>query len=210
MGNRVLILIGGGGHSAVVCDAANASGWSVVGFLDDDPNAALDPGSGPIRHAGPILVGAGASDTPWICALGDLPTRARILGSLGDSASATVLHPRAIVSDGASIGAGVFVGPGAIVNTRAAIGDHAILNSGCIVEHDASIGRNTHIAPGAVLGGSVAIGAGTLVGANATVLPGRSIGAGVRVGAGAVVTRDVPDGATVVGAPARVIDSQGR
>ncbi|HZQ06973.1 MAG TPA: acyltransferase [Anaerolineae bacterium] len=46
---------------------------------------------------------------------------------------------------------------------------------------------------------------GAKIGANATLLPGVSIGENALVGAGAVVTRDVPDGAVVVGNPARVI-----
>lgn len=43
------------------------------------------------------------------------------------------------------------------------------------------------------------------IGANATLLPGVVIGRGALVGAGAVVVRDVPDGAVVVGNPARII-----
>lgn len=42
------------------------------------------------------------------------------------------------------------------------------------------------------------------IGSNATILPGLTIGEGALVGAGAVVTKDVPDGATVVGNPARI------
>ena len=44
------------------------------------------------------------------------------------------------------------------------------------------------------------------IGANTIILPGcRSIGIGAVVGAGAIVTKDVPDFAVVVGAPARII-----
>ena len=50
-------------------------------------------------------------------------------------------------------------------------------------------------------------GAGARIGANATILPGVEVGRTALVGAGAVVTRDVPEGAVVVGNPARVIGS---
>jgi acetyltransferase-like isoleucine patch superfamily enzyme len=43
------------------------------------------------------------------------------------------------------------------------------------------------------------------IGANVTILPGVVIGASALVGAGAVVIRDVPEGAVVVGNPARII-----
>lgn len=49
------------------------------------------------------------------------------------------------------------------------------------------------------------IGEGSWIGANAVILPGVKIGKGAVVGAAAVVTKDVPDFAVVVGAPAKVI-----
>jgi acetyltransferase-like isoleucine patch superfamily enzyme len=45
--------------------------------------------------------------------------------------------------------------------------------------------------------------AGASIGTSATILGGVTIGKGAMVGAGSVVTKDVPDGATVAGNPAR-------
>ncbi len=53
----------------------------------------------------------------------------------------------------------------------------------------------------------VVIGDDVSIGIGAMVLKGVHIGAGARIGAGAVVTRDVPPGATVMGNPARIVDS---
>jgi len=44
---------------------------------------------------------------------------------------------------------------------------------------------------------------GARIGANAVILPGVVVGEGAVVGAGSVVTRDVGDGETVAGNPAR-------
>jgi len=46
---------------------------------------------------------------------------------------------------------------------------------------------------------------GSSIGGGAVILPGLTIGAGAMIGAGAVVTKSVPDGAVVVGNPARMV-----
>ena len=46
---------------------------------------------------------------------------------------------------------------------------------------------------------------GASIGSGAVIMCGVTIGARAMIGAGAVVTRDVPDGATVAGVPARLV-----
>jgi len=53
----------------------------------------------------------------------------------------------------------------------------------------------------------VVIRRGTYIGANVTILQGVEVGESAVVGAGAVVTRSVPAGTTVVGVPAKPLES---
>jgi acetyltransferase-like isoleucine patch superfamily enzyme len=55
------------------------------------------------------------------------------------------------------------------------------------------------------LAGTVACGEDVFIGTGAVIIPGIHIGARAIVGAGATVIRDVPDGVTVVGCPARPV-----
>jgi serine O-acetyltransferase len=74
--------------------------------------------------------------------------------------------------------------------------------SNVFIEHQVTIGAEKQQAP--VIGDNIFIGAG------AKILGSVRIGNDVKVGANAVVTKDVPDGATVVGIPARVIKLYGK
>lgn len=85
-----------------------------------------------------------------------------------------------------------------IVNPKARIGKNCIIHGNCCI---GSTGGYPDDSP--VIGDNVDIGQG------AQILGGIRIADGVRVGAGAVVVKDVlTPGVTVVGVPARTIDSQ--
>ncbi|MGQ0627384.1 MAG: acetyltransferase [Phycisphaerales bacterium] len=220
--DRSIILIGGGGHGAVVAEAASLAGMAVVGFLDDNPQATLatlefrlpHPFPAP-KYLGPMAEFRPLTRCDWIIAVGEIPIRRRIIEALtreGRMAAtdpmggpASVLHPAASVSPTATIRPGTLIAPLAVVHSRARVGPHAIVNSGAIVEHDCELHENVHLAPGAVLGGGVEVGADSLVGLGSRVLPGLRVGRGCTIGAGAVVTRDVADGMTVAGVPARAV-----
>lgn len=83
---------------------------------------------------------------------------------------------------------------------------------GVFVHPDAVIGRNCTLRQGVTIGnrypdGPVpVIGDDVEFGAYAQVLGGVRIGNGCRIGALSVVLCDVPDGATAIGVPARVVE----
>lgn len=104
------------------------------------------------------------------------------------------------------------------------LGAGAFLNFNCVILDvvEVAIGERTQIGPGVQIlaadhprdpvgrasglefGRPVRIGRNVWIGAGAIILPGVKIGDDALVGAGSVVTRDVPDGATAFGNPARV------
>jgi acetyltransferase-like isoleucine patch superfamily enzyme len=76
-----------------------------------------------------------------------------------------------------------------------------------ILSHDESMAYSGR-GPERVL--ETRVGPGAFIGVHCVILPGVTVGARAIVGAGSVVTEDVPDGATVVGVPAKPIASQSR
>jgi serine O-acetyltransferase len=99
--------------------------------------------------------------------------------------------------------------PGAKIGRRFFI-DHG---AGVVIGETAVIGDDVTLYHGVTLGGTSwrkgkrhpTLGDGVLVGAGAKILGPVTIGNAVRVGANSVVIEDVPDGATVIGIPGRVV-----
>ncbi|WP_306253854.1 acyl-ACP--UDP-N-acetylglucosamine O-acyltransferase [Parvularcula sp. IMCC14364] len=64
----------------------------------------------------------------------------------------TVIHPTAIIEDGASLGTGVRVGPFCHIGSKAVLEDDVILKSHVVIDGNTIIGERTNIAPFASLG----------------------------------------------------------
>jgi sugar O-acyltransferase (sialic acid O-acetyltransferase NeuD family) len=203
-----VLVVGAGGHGQVVVDilqAQRAAGGDVdiIGYVDDDTTLHGMTRLG-VPVMGPIAAIATLHHDRVIVAVGDNVHRARLHDRIDRATQrfAIACHPTAVIGSDSTIGTGSMVCARAVVGCASSIGTGVILNTACTVDHHAQIGNFVHIAPGVHLGGEVSVGDGALVGLGAVVLPGLSIGARAIVGAGAVVTRDVPEGATVVGVPA--------
>jgi UDP-3-O-[3-hydroxymyristoyl] glucosamine N-acyltransferase len=98
---------------------------------------------------------------------------------------------------------------------RGTLGD-TILRQGARVDnqvhiaHNVVVGRHAAVIANAMIGGSTVIGDGAWIAPSACVRDRLSIGANATVGLGAVVVKDVPEGVTVIGTPARPADEYKR
>jgi sugar O-acyltransferase (sialic acid O-acetyltransferase NeuD family) len=201
-----LIIIGTGGHSRVIADAAMNSGFNLTGFLDlnykgqDEKILGCD-----------VLGGLSFLDTCdtnlilLVIAVGDNNRRSNLSLKLKDKGFSiqTVIHPTAIVSKYCTIGEGCFINAGTIVNAGVVVDDGCILNTGVIVDHECKIGRYCHLAPGVKIAGRTTIDNYSFIGIGATLIESIKIGANVTIGAGSVVINDINSNTTVMGVPAK-------
>jgi sugar O-acyltransferase (sialic acid O-acetyltransferase NeuD family) len=204
------IIVGAGGHGRVVLDILRQEGlWSVVGFLDSNPDLHGSAVDG-VEVLGPLQMLAGLHHggvRHAVVAIGDNDTRASFAAHI-EARGVTLInaiHPSAQVAATAIMGRGVVIAAGVVVCAHCHIGDGVILNTGCIVDHESRIGASCHVCPGARLAGRVDVDETAFVGIGATIVQRIRIGRSAIVGAGAVVLRDVAAGETVVGVPARAI-----
>jgi len=103
------------------------------------------------------------------------------------------------------LGVGNYVQENVIIQADAQIGDNSSIHIGALVSHESIIGNSVFIAHAVSISGKVEVGDGTFIGTNATIIPRLKIGKWCTIGAGSVVINDVPDYATVVGNPAKII-----
>jgi acetyltransferase-like isoleucine patch superfamily enzyme len=110
---------------------------------------------------------------------------------------------------GLTIGEGTYVGPRAVFGAGGGItiGRRVLFGSSVhlLAENHEFRDPSTPIHAQGVTRAGITIGDDAWIGDGAIVLDGVTVGRGAVIGAGSVVTRSVPDGAVVVGNPARQI-----
>jgi serine O-acetyltransferase len=107
---------------------------------------------------------------------------------------------------------GIEIHPGAQIGHRFFI-DHGM---GVVIGETTIIGDDVTIYQGVTLGGTgketgkrhPTLGNGVVVGVNASVLGAITLGDNSKVGGGAVAVKDIPEGATVVGIPGKIVGAK--
>jgi serine O-acetyltransferase len=119
----------------------------------------------------------------------------RFTSHIGRWLTGIELHP------GAKIGSCVFIdhGMGVVIGETAEVGDGCTIYQG-VTLGGTSLYRGTKRHP--------TLGDGVVVGAGAKILGGFTVGEGARIGSNAVVVKEVPPGATVVGVPGRIVETE--
>lgn len=128
-------------------------------------------------------------------------------------------YPGLVNLYGCKLGKGVFVGPFVEIQKGVTVGEKSRISSHSFICEGVEIGKEVFVAHGVMFINDkftsskktgkgwilkkTVVEDGVRIGSNATILPVR-IGKKAIIGAGAVVTKNVPQGKTVIGNPARI------
>lgn len=148
-------IIGAGGHAKVIAETIGLiDSLQVVGFIDDkiakgSPVHKELPVLGSVNEISEIITQCDA----FVIGIGNNEIRKQIADQWsGKIVFETIIHPRAVVSESASIGAGTVVLAGAIISSQVKIGNQCIVNANVVVDHDSKIGESVHLSIGTLIG----------------------------------------------------------
>ena len=204
-----IVIYGAGGlgrETALMIQQMNEveKSWRLVGFFDDGI------AKGTMVSGIPVMGGLSELnrlDQPYglALAIADPLTRRRIVESVDNGLLSfpVLAHPTALMgSESNFFGRGTIIMAGCILTTNVVLGEFTIINLASTIGHDVRIGSFCSVMPGSHISGNVEIGEESLIGTGSSILQNITIGKGSKVGAGAVVTKDFPEGGTLVGVPA--------
>jgi len=111
---------------------------------------------------------------------------------------------RVVIGDDVEIGANSQIAKGALSNTI--IGNGCKINGLCVIAHNCILGKNVWISFNTTLAGSVRIDDNVTIFSKVMVRDQCFIGQGATIGMGTVVTKNIPEGETWLGIPARKVE----
>lgn len=220
-----LIVVGAGGFGREVVDVVEAvnaacvavgqeAHWRLLGVVDDAPTREnlerLSDRS--LAHLGSLddFLAEDRAGVAYAVGIGSPAVRRRVAERCDAAGltAATLVHPSVSTGSRVTLGAGSVLCAGARITTNVRLGRHVHVNLNATVGHDSALGDFVSLNPLSSISGDCVLGDGVLVGVGGVVLNGLHVGDGAVVGGAACAVKDVEPGVTVVGVPARPLQSR--
>lgn len=211
MERKKIIIVGAGAFGREVYNWSKdvflpENGWHLCGFIDDSIGKLQKS-----IYQAPILNSirdhAPKNDEYLLMGIGSPIAKQIIAESLTNRGGnfISLVHPSAVLASNVKIGIGVIICPNVTISCDAKLGDFVTLNLNTTVGHDAVVGDYCQIRCHCDITGKVKLGRFVSVGSHGSILPGITVGDKTQIGPGSIVIRDVEEGVTVFGNPARVM-----
>lgn len=208
------IILGAGTYGRVFAEyLKEINNFKIIGFLDDDSSKVGQEFNGirVIGKIGDFHDIQGLNIQAIFAPIGNNNNRLKLINKIrehGYKAPSFIHHFTSIPSSVKLTGT-VYILPGTVIMPNAEIFDSTMISMGVNIGHDTIIREGCFLANGVNIGGSIEIHDKVFVGMSACIMTGvKSIGQNSIIGAGAVVIRDVPNGAVVIGNPAKILRMQ--
>lgn len=204
-----LYIIGAGDVGGYMIYHANQMGkYKVKGFLDDNSNKWGEKPYGYEVVGGTDILENIDRNTAVAIAIANPKAKEIIYNKIKKHTKLSFpnfIHPSVWLGENITLGKGNIIYPGVTINFESVIEDFVIINMNAAIGHNCLLQNFSTVSPGVSCGGFTKLRSKSFLGINSTTLQSTTVGEGALIGAGSVIIRDVPDGATVVGNPGRVL-----
>lgn len=148
-------------------------------------------------------------DVHCVCTIAINEARERIQKKLMENGVEfeTLIAPYLPMPPTAQIGKGCVISGNVAISVNCVLGDGVFINNSVTLGHDVQIGSYTSVMPGTGISGGCRIGERVNIGGHSFIVPHKTVGNDATVAAGSIVFRNVREGTTVLGNPAKRIEA---
>jgi sugar O-acyltransferase (sialic acid O-acetyltransferase NeuD family) len=195
------------GNGLEALDCVDYNSYDFIGFIDDDCQKKSDQYeifSRAIlsKHAEFSILAVPGSPTSY-------QMRASLISSLNIDPSKfiSVVHPSASIGRNVKTGYNCLIMAGVVITSNAQIGNHVCVLPNSVIHHDALVKDYTLVGSNVVIAGGTIIGENCYLGSGTNVINNIEIGANTLVGLGSNVVSSVASNVTIIGNPAKQMES---